>query len=207
MRELLTVILAVGAAFLVLPCWAGGYKAPASEVMALPKFCWNQYSDQPLGPDFQIPRSSCGDGMNHYCPALLMVNRSSKAKTKSARTQLLQVGLKETEYTLNWMKNYPECPIREHVEQTLYRVRTALGLPTALVPGALPPDGRPPFAPAPYASSPQATAPGPSSPSAVSTNNIGESQGGEAPTSAGPPGPPPARPATPKRPNCRFCPD
>jgi hypothetical protein len=103
------------------------YKAPASEVVQLPKFCWAQYMVGVEGPQYEIPRSSCGVYMNHYCPALLEVIRANKSfDNLGARRQHLLVARRETIYTLNGMKEFPACPIRTHAETTLRQVETSL---------------------------------------------------------------------------------
>jgi len=132
MKRLLPTIFAVGASWLVSPSFAASFMhETAVEVAALPRFCWAHYSEKPLGPEFDIPRSSCGVAMNHYCDGLLLINRAPKAKSKNEQKQDLQRGLANTEYTLAGMKDYPSCPIRSHVEGTLKRARSALGLPPA----------------------------------------------------------------------------
>ena len=103
------------------------YKAPASEVVLLPRFCWAQYMEKVDGPKYEIPRSSCGVYMNHYCPALLEVIRANKSfGDPGVRKQHLIVARKETIYTLNGMKDFPSCPIRGHAETTLREVETSL---------------------------------------------------------------------------------
>jgi hypothetical protein len=105
---------------------AAKYTAPAVEVAQLPKFCWAQYRDV-QGPEYEIPRSSCGVYMNHYCPALLEVIRANKSFNKpGVRKQHLTVARRETLYTLNGMKDFPACPIRAHAESTLKQVETSL---------------------------------------------------------------------------------
>jgi hypothetical protein len=106
---------------------AGRRNARAGEVLLLPRFCWAQFNDafKNQGPQFRITR--CGVGMNHYCPALLELNRSySPSLSKGQKIQRLTVARRGTEYTLHWMKNYPDCPIRAHVEKTLREVNARL---------------------------------------------------------------------------------
>ena len=101
------------------------YKAPASEVVLLPKFCWSQYMSNVKGPQYEIPKRSCGVGMNHYCPALIELNRGMKS-TGSKRRQHLVVAKRGIQYTLRWMKPYPSCPIRAQVEASSREVDSML---------------------------------------------------------------------------------
>ena len=106
----------------------GGYTAPAGEVMLLPQFCWGQYNNSKLkGPQYHI--HDCGPGMNHYCGALLGYNRAMGMSSRDARERELRRALEGVEYTLQWMKKWPACPIRGHVEKTYSRVRADLGMP------------------------------------------------------------------------------
>lgn len=103
------------------------YKAPASEVAQLPRFCWAQYMANVEGPQYEIPRKTCGVFTNHYCPALLEVIRANKSfGNLGVRKQHLMVARKETLYTLFHMKEFPSCPIRSHAESTLRAVETSL---------------------------------------------------------------------------------
>jgi len=102
-------------------------KPTAMELALLPKFCWGQYNSGFAGPEFTI--HGCGPGMNHYCPGLLALKRSEKPSLpKPKQLDQLKKAKRGTEYTLNWMKDYPGCPIRPHVEQTLITVNTRLRL-------------------------------------------------------------------------------
>ncbi len=103
------------------------YKAAANEVVLLPRFCFAQYLDGAKGPEYEIPVSSCGVYMNHYCPALLEVIRANRSFGKPGlRKHHLTVARKETLYTLRGMKDFPACPIREHAESTLRQVEGSL---------------------------------------------------------------------------------
>ena len=100
----------------------------ASEILLLPRWCWGQYNaaikDTGVG--------DCGPGMNHYCPALLEFNRSYSSREQFRRVHHLKVALSGVEYTLGWMKDYPNCSIRGDVLKTYTRVRSAfvgVGMP------------------------------------------------------------------------------
>jgi len=117
--------LAVMAGFSI----AAKYSAPASEIAMLPHFCYAQYVDNVSGPEYTI--HDCGPIVNHYCPALLELQRAQKAigvKKKGERLQHLQVAKRDTLYTLNGIKGFPNCPIRQHVESTLMQVNTLLNV-------------------------------------------------------------------------------
>lgn len=106
---------------------AAKYKASATEVAQLPRFCWAQYMDNVKGPGYEIPVKSCGYITNHYCPALVELIRANKSfADRGVRKQHLMVVRKETLYTLNGIKDFPACPIRAHVESTLKQVDTSL---------------------------------------------------------------------------------
>lgn len=98
-------------------------KPSASEVLLLPGFCWGEYNPAIKNTGKGI--NNCGPGMNHYCPAVLEFNRSYSTRERFRRVQHLEVALRGVEYTLGWMKNYPDCSIRQDVLQTYIRVRSA----------------------------------------------------------------------------------
>jgi len=107
---------------------------PASEALMLPQFCWAQYMDnmKGKGPQYTIPvwgDHGCGVNINHYCPALVELQRARKAmgvKKKGERLQHLRVAKKDTLYTWNGIKDHPSCPIWQHVQTTLVEVNALL---------------------------------------------------------------------------------
>jgi hypothetical protein len=103
----------------------------AQEIVRLPKFCWGKYNTSLTDPQYVI--DGCGVGMNHYCPALVSYNRSFGSVTPVAKKQYLERALVDVEYTLDYMrrnvKEFPNCPIRMHAENTRSMVRRAMGLP------------------------------------------------------------------------------
>jgi hypothetical protein len=110
-------------AFMCEPSDAAGYKAAASEIALLPKFCYGQYVDGVSGPEYYLPSDSCGPGMNHYCPALVAFIRA-KRSSGGSRERMKQLSIARTDviYTLKWMEPYPACQIRSHVEATLKEI-------------------------------------------------------------------------------------
>ena len=98
------------------------YKAAPGEVAQLPQFCWAQYVDDVEGPQYSISPRLCGVGMNHYCPGLVDLIRARKAlgdqQQLKARLGHLRSARTNATYTLRAMQDYPNCPIRQHVERT-----------------------------------------------------------------------------------------
>ena len=99
-----------------------GFQASPAEVMALPQFCYAQFlGEKYSAPQYRIPES-CGVGMNHYCPALVVLNRANKSYAERMhRRGYLESAERQTIYTLKAMEKYPNCPIRSQVETT-YRL-------------------------------------------------------------------------------------
>lgn len=100
--------------------------APVTQVMLLPRFCWGQY----LGyrqPQYNIPHSSCGAGMNHYCQGLIFLNMGERTFDNPGKKQALYQRAKRSfVYTLRWMKEFPYCPIRADVEASLRQANMGL---------------------------------------------------------------------------------
>ena len=105
---------------------AAKYKAPAMDVLQLPQFCWSQYMDNVKGPQYEIPSATCGWGMNHYCPALAELRSSQRTHNRAEKIGKLKVVRHEIEYTITAMKDFPSCPIRQHVENTRLQVNGML---------------------------------------------------------------------------------
>jgi len=87
----------------------------AVEIVQLPKFCWKQMGAPNVsGPEFTI-QNDCGPGMNHYCAGLVALMRAKTATSKGQRLSMLGLADTNVRYTENWMKDYPNCSIRDHV--------------------------------------------------------------------------------------------
>lgn len=101
--------------------------AAPDELLRLPKYCWGHYDEKRFkGPKFKINRASCGPLINHFCPGILRFNRSQNPlASKMERKQYLGMSLKNFEYTLNGLKDYPGCYIRKHVVMMQRRARLA----------------------------------------------------------------------------------
>ena len=111
---------------------AGVYKAPLENVMLLPQYCWGQYDAQFQAPQYFISRSLCGPGMNHYCPGLLEYQKAMAETSPGQRIRRLNVVMADIQYTLRWMKDYPNCSIRGDVLRMQNQVRMGLGMPPLL---------------------------------------------------------------------------
>jgi hypothetical protein len=95
---------------------ANGQQYPtALELAQMPRFCYSQFQvPNATGREFRI--EDCGPGMNHYCSGLMYVIRAKAVVgNKKARMDLLGHAATDIQYTENAMKDYPQCPLREHV--------------------------------------------------------------------------------------------
>lgn len=130
-RTRIAALLVLVSAFLqpgALAADLEGWHPSAVEATALPRYCWRQFlGDKFKGPQFEIPRKTCGVGTNHYCPALVVLNRANRTfdDTRLRRGYLLAAE-KKTLYTLRWIKNYPKCAIRPEVERTYQAIEGQL---------------------------------------------------------------------------------
>jgi hypothetical protein len=93
--------------------------ATSVEIAQLPQFCWAQFEvPDATGDAFKIPRDSCGVFVNHYCPALLALIRGKSAVARGKGPGLIQAAETDVTYTEKGIADYPNCPIRGHVEAT-----------------------------------------------------------------------------------------
>lgn len=107
----------------------GNQKVTELEVAQLPKFCWRGLQvPNATGPEFDIPISDCGYGMNHYCSGLVNLIRARGAAAKGAPVGFLQRALTDIRYTEDAMKSYPQCPVRGHVENSKAEVERLIKL-------------------------------------------------------------------------------
>jgi len=101
-------------------------KAPVSEYMTLPKFCWYEFSGGEVantGPEWQW--SNCGVHLNHYCYGLLDLQRSKKAKNIDERRMMLGLARAHTQYTLRGMQAdgaTATCSIAPHIQATMREI-------------------------------------------------------------------------------------
>ena len=104
------------------------WHASKSEAVQLPPFCWGQMLDSQLA-DSKYWMNDCGPGVNHYCLGLLKIVRANKIFGEKWRRSAMLRGAKDnTIYTLEAIKNYPNCSIRSHAEQTLQLIESQLKL-------------------------------------------------------------------------------
>jgi hypothetical protein len=129
MRKILRQILAL-AASITLAYLSVEARAQESmhvtpiEIAQLPRFCWGRYKvPNAVGPEFNMPSArECGVATNHYCDGLILLIRAQHATNKSGRLSLLGQADQNIRYTEGGIKDYPQCPIREHVDQSRARV-------------------------------------------------------------------------------------
>lgn len=105
-----------------------GFVPSILEQALLPKYCWGAFNPKFRGPGmeaYSLPTGGCGGGMNHFCPALVSLNRAKKAiSDPSKRGYWLGVARGHIEYTLTAVKDYPACPLRQKIEQVAIDIRT-----------------------------------------------------------------------------------
>ena len=107
----------------------GGQNPSVTEATLLPKFCWGQYLGGKFkGPEFEIPRDTCGVGTNHYCPALVALGRAHRSLSDNYKLGNLETAKRGVLYTLRGMEKYPRCPIRGHVTSTYQVIERELNL-------------------------------------------------------------------------------
>ncbi|WP_346380076.1 hypothetical protein [Acidithiobacillus sp.] len=201
-----------GAGLVLAPSvWAGVYKAPLEDVMLLPQYCWGQYDNKFQGPQYTISRPLCGPGMNHYCPGLLEYQKAQLEPSRGQRIRRLNGVMTDIEYTLRWMKDYPNCSIRKDVLQMQNRVRMDLGMPPLLNETPTPPP-TPQIAPDTPDTPEAGTAPGNQAAPGGNTTQGAAQQGQSGADKQLYPEPkiPPrddSKIGMPGDPYCRFCPD
>ncbi len=107
---------------------SAGTPPTALEASQLPHFCWAQMGVAgATGPEYKP--QACGPGWNHYCQGLVALARSMHLSGKQ-RVVFLRYTDSTTDYTINGIKNYPSCSIREHVLATKAAVQRLLaGIP------------------------------------------------------------------------------
>jgi hypothetical protein len=100
------------------------YKPTPSEQALLPTFCWGQFNEAFSGPqNAEYNIHDCGAVINHYCPGLVDLMRANKTfGNRGRKMNYLQSAKTNTLYTLNGIADYPQCPIRGHVESTLRQI-------------------------------------------------------------------------------------
>ena len=125
MRVTRTLFFLVGALALSEAPIAAQYSAPAAIVATLPPFCGGQYIDG-LDSDPRYTISGCGPAGNHYCPGLVQIAKSKKAKTKGEKLEFLRMAESEMIYTLKFTANFPDCmlrPLAEEKKKEISRLR------------------------------------------------------------------------------------
>ena len=97
----------------------------AIELAQMPKFCYGEFRVPGAeGDEYRIPRSTCGGGVNHYCYGLMkLIRAKGYVPNKQKRKAMLEDAAADFRYTASWIKDYPTCPIRDHVTASLSEVR------------------------------------------------------------------------------------
>ena len=99
-------------------CNAMGQLVPtAIELVQLPKFCYGKANvPNATGPEFNLPpQSDCGPGTNHYCSGLIHLLRAKASGNKGKALSELGLAENDIRYTEEWIRNSPNCSLREHV--------------------------------------------------------------------------------------------
>ena len=98
----------------------------AVELTKLPKFCYGQARvPNATGEEFNLP-PSCGPGTNHYCSGLIHLNRAKATGNRNKAVSELGQAEGDIRYTENWIKPYPNCPLRDHVAASRAEVNALL---------------------------------------------------------------------------------
>lgn len=106
-----------------------GWRPSVMEATLLPKFCWKQFmGDKFRGPEFEIPRATCGYGTNHYCPGLVLLNRANRTFDQKMKRGYLWGARGQVEYTVKALEKFPRCPIRGEAQRTLHLIQGEMSL-------------------------------------------------------------------------------
>jgi hypothetical protein len=90
------------------------------EVQALPQYCQGQFRKELSNNPAYLP--SCGGYMNHFCPALVALNRAANfAAPKAGRKYELQLANDHLRYTRSHLP--PNCPLLKDIEMAEFRAR------------------------------------------------------------------------------------
>lgn len=101
-----------------------GWHPSVTEATLLPRYCWSQFLGKKFsGPQYKIPRDSCGPGMNHFCPGLVALGRANRSFDDKIKRGFLRGAEDQLRYTVRALKNYPRCPIRSEVIRTYDLIR------------------------------------------------------------------------------------
>ena len=102
----------------LVTCSAWGQARPTNiELTKLPKFCYGQAQvPNATGPEFNLPpQSACGPGTNHYCSGLIHLLRAKASGNKGKALSELGLAENDIRYTEEWIRNSPNCSLREHI--------------------------------------------------------------------------------------------
>ena len=122
-------------AFALLPAGAAaqpdmeGWHPSVTEATLLPKYCWGQFMGSRFkGPEYTIPRDTCGVGMNHYCPGLVALGRANRSLDDKIKRGYLAGAKDQLRYTVGALRDYPRCPIRGDIMRTSELIDREIGM-------------------------------------------------------------------------------
>ena len=95
------------------------------EIAQLPHFCWRQF-EVPGAEGYEFEMHDCGPLANHYCPGLLYLVRSKGPAAKGKPLNFIKVADDNVAYTEKGIAGFPNCSIRQHVEETRAEVNQLL---------------------------------------------------------------------------------
>lgn len=103
-----------------------GFAPTIMETMLLPKYCWGQFNSQFRGAGMAAynlpPREVCGERMNHFCPAIVSLNRARK--DARMRGYWIGVARDHIEYTLKALREVPACPLSGEIERFAIEIKS-----------------------------------------------------------------------------------
>lgn len=92
------------------------WNPPTLERLKLPKYCWAQFdAAYAKQSGTKMPTQICGVTMNHFCPALVMLNRAQDSKySPNTRQDIMREAFGGLNYTQKNMP--PNCPLKPDLE-------------------------------------------------------------------------------------------
>jgi hypothetical protein len=92
------------------------WNPPLLERLKLPQYCWAQFdANFAKQSGTKSPVQMCGSTMNHFCPALVMLNRAQDSKYHpNTRHDMMREAIGGINYTYKGMP--PNCPLKPDVD-------------------------------------------------------------------------------------------
>jgi len=95
---------------------AAQWNPTPADKLKLPQYCWSQFDAifaKQTG--IKMPIQICGGEMNHFCPALVMLNRAQDSKYHpNTRQDMMREALGGINYTYRGMP--ANCPLKPDVD-------------------------------------------------------------------------------------------